>query len=94
MNNLNWEIMSHRTKQGQLKRNLHNRRIGLPLALLHTVVERPDQWPKWRASMNEKVREYPLPPRPATSPLDAETWCKLAEQPPLGLVQTQQTILA
>ena len=82
MNIFNWEIMFRRTKEGQLRRNLHKRKIGVPLTLLHTAMEQPSRWPQRRPSINEPVQSYPLPSRPTASPLDVETWCKMAQQLP------------
>ena len=82
MNIFNWEIMFRRTKEGQLRRNLHKQKIGVPLTLLHTAMEQPSRWPQRRPSINEPVQPYPLPSRPTASPLDVETWCKMAQQSP------------
>ena len=84
MNIFNWEVFTRRSKDKQLIRNLHTRRIGVPLALMHAVVEFEGYRPP------KVLRTYGGPTQTQRSlPLDAETWCRICDQtapppPPIG----------
>ena len=70
MNQFNWDIFSRRSDAGQLIRNSHVRKIGMPLTLLHAVI--PASYLK-AVIREDQVRE--------NNPIDAETWRWIAQQP-------------
>ena len=74
MNIFNWEIFTRRSKDKQLIRNLHTRRIGLPLALMHAVAECEDK-------PRKALRVYGGPAQTQRSiPIEAEAWRHLCDQ--------------
>ena len=72
MNNLNWEIFTNRTKEGQLVRNLDKSTIGFPLALVHAVVDNPGHLPPNVPRGSQASSE--------SSPVDADAWRLMAKR--------------